>query len=59
MRCDAARMMRGMGVKSVDGHPLLAQCWLMDDGLYDPDGAGTTTLDHVRERWTKGVYHKP
>jgi hypothetical protein len=56
---NAKAVIQGIGVVTcVYVHPDLDQCWLIDYRLYDPDGDGKTTLDHVREMLTHVVYHK-
>ena len=34
------------------------QFWIIDDRISDPEGDGKTTLDHVHDMLTNGVYHK-
>jgi len=45
-------------VTCVHVNPETDQCWLIDYRLYDPEGDGKTTLDHVREMLRNIVYHK-
>jgi hypothetical protein len=52
-------VIKGIGVVTcVSVHPDTDQCWLLDSRIYDPDGAGKSKLDHMREMLTKVVYQK-
>jgi hypothetical protein len=56
---NAKQVIQGIGgVTWVDVHPTLDLFWLIDYRLYDPAGAGKSTLDPGREMLTNVVYHK-
>jgi hypothetical protein len=56
---NAKQVSKGIGVVTcVYVNPALDLFWLIDYRLYDPDGDGKSTLDHVREMLTNVVYHK-
>jgi len=56
---NAKQVIKGIGVVTcVYVHPALDLFWLIDYRIYDPDGDGKSTLDHVREILTNVVYHK-
>lgn len=47
---NAGGVITGIGVVTcVDVNPATDQFWLIDERIYDPNGAGKTKLDHVRE----------
>ena len=57
---NAQAVIKGIGVVTcVYVHPDTDQFWLRDYRLYDPDGDGTSKLDHVREMLTHVVDQKP
>jgi len=52
-------VIKGLGVVTcVYVHPDTDQFWLLDSRIDDPDGEGTSKLDHVREMLTTVVYQK-
>lgn len=52
-------VIKGIGVVTcVYVNPTTDQFWLIDYRIYDPDGDGKTTLDHVREMLGNIVTHK-
>jgi hypothetical protein len=52
-------VIKGIGVVTcVYVNPETDQVWLIDYRIYDPDGAGKTKLDHVREMLTTVVHQK-
>lgn len=56
---NAKAVIKGIGVVTcVYVNPDTDQFWLIDYRIYDPDGDGKSTLDHVREMLTNVVYHK-
>jgi hypothetical protein len=56
---NAKQVIKGIGVVTcVYVHPALDLFWLIAYRIYDPDGDGTSKLDHVREMLTNVVDHK-
>ena len=56
---NAKAVIKGIGVVTcVYVNPETDQFWLIDYRMYDPDGAGKSKLEHVREMWSHIVYQK-
>jgi DDE family transposase len=56
---NAKAVITGIGVVTgVYVNPVLDQFWRIDYRIYDPDGDGNTTLDHVREMLVNVVHQK-
>jgi hypothetical protein len=57
---NAKAVIKGIGVVTcVYVNPEINRFWLIDYRIYDPDGNGKSTLDHMREMLTHVVYHNP
>jgi len=53
------RVLRGIGlINCVYLNPEKNLFWVIDYGIYDPDGDGKTKLDHVADMLNNLVYHK-
>jgi len=56
---NAHRVINGIGIVTcVYVNPDLAQFWVIDYRIYDPDGDGKTKLEHLQEMLSHTVYHK-
>jgi Transposase DDE domain len=56
---NAHRVIKGIGIVTcVYINPEVAQFWIIDYRIYDPDGDGKTKLDHVQEMLLNCVHQK-
>ncbi len=56
---NAHGVIKGIGVVTcVYVNPQIDQVWIIDYRIYDPEGDGKTTLDHMQDMLLNGVYQK-
>ncbi|MEO1006917.1 MAG: transposase, partial [Cyanobacteria bacterium J06638_38] len=56
---NAKKVIKGIGVVTcIYVNPTIDQFWLIDYRIYDPDGDGTTKLEHAQDMLQGAVYQK-